>query len=294
MFDKVAKNRFGYYSLKEIPSPEELQQYYTSKYYQEAKGSYQKEYSEEEVRHILNKLEQKYALLTEQLRLDGKDRPRLLDVGCGEGWAIDFFVKKGWYVLGLDFSVYGCQRHNPGCTAFLKPGDIEISLEQLGNEKELFDVIWLDNVLEHIVDPLFLLKKCKRVCDTDGILLIEVPNDFSLLQQHLYEQGQINEPFWVAAPDHINYFNQEGLIKLCQEAGWQHLDTIGDFPIDWNLFNINTNYVLDKSKGKSCHHARVNLENYLFSLSVEKTNNLYRCLAELGLGRQIISFFRKG
>ncbi|MBT9172536.1 MAG: putative S-adenosylmethionine-dependent methyltransferase [Syntrophomonadaceae bacterium] len=291
MFEKVEKNRFGYYNLKEIPSREELQQYYAGKYYQEDKGGYQKIYSDEEIRHILNKIEQKYLLLIQHLQLAGKDKWKLLNVGCGEGWAVNYFLHKGWHVLGLDYSVYGCQRQNPDCAVYLKPGEIEENLELLGKENETFDVIWLDNVLEHVVDPFSLLEQCKRVCVPGGILIVEVPNDFSLLQQYLYTQGQINNPFWVAAPDHISYFNQEGLTKLCQEAGWHHLDSIADFPIDWNLFNSNTNYIADKSKGKSCHHARVNLENYLFSLSVEKTNNLYRCLAELGLGRQIISLF---
>jgi hypothetical protein len=66
---------------------------------------------------------------------------------------------------------------------------------------------------------------------------------------------------------------------------------LADFPIDFNLSNMDTNYVRDKSKGKNVHLSRVFLENLLDEISITNTVELYKALAELGLGRDITSFF---
>jgi hypothetical protein len=96
----------------------------------------------------------------------------------------------------------------------------------------------------------------------------------------------------VCPPDHISYFNSEGLSKLCHAAGLEKKYEIADFPIDFNLLNPDTNYFLDKTKGKNVHLARVELENLFCEISIPKTVELYKSLAKLGLGRNITAFFQ--
>ncbi|MNI35168.1 hypothetical protein D3C73_891810 [compost metagenome] len=193
----------------------------------------------------------------------------------------------------MDYSDFGCKIHNPECLDYLKIGDIYESVDMLIEKEEKFDCLWLDNVLEHVVDPLALLKKCANlISDEDGVLVIDVPNDFSVIQKLVYENDLISNPFWVGSPDHISYFNRDGLIAVCDAAGWSHKFSMGDYPIDLNILNENTNYIKDKSKGKSCHNQRVAIENLLFKISIEKTNKLYEAMAELGLGRSVIGFFQ--
>jgi hypothetical protein len=48
---------------------------------------------------------------------------------------------------------------------------------------------------------------------------------------------------------HFYCFNREGLDQLCLSVGLKNELTIADFPIDFNLFNPDTNSVNDKSKG---------------------------------------------
>jgi 2-polyprenyl-3-methyl-5-hydroxy-6-metoxy-1,4-benzoquinol methylase len=294
MFEKVVRNNHGFYTLKKLPTPNELEQYYSDKYYQNPQGSYQVNYSPEEIKYFNNKIAQKYIVILELLNPKfGFEKPSFLDVGCGEGWALKFFKEKLWEIIGLDYSTYGCEKHNPDCSGHIKSGEINANIDLLIKEKSQFDVIWLDNILEHVLDPFALLVKCNKLIKDRGIIVIEVPNDFSMLQRYLFNNGNITDPFWVAIPDHISYFNQEGLISLCKEAGWACKHFIVDFPIDLNLFNENTNYVQNKQVGKNCHQARVKIENFLHELSPEKTNKLYTVLAELGLGRELAGFFQK-
>ena len=200
-------NRFGFHELASKPSAAELRKYYSEKYYQECCGAYQKKYSPEELTYIRNKLEQKALVLEPLLGTSGR---RFLDVGAGEGWGLSFFREKGWSCTGLDYSRFGCQAHNPACLDDLIVGDIYESLSRLRREKRRFELILLDNVLEHVLDPLALLLDLRELTAPGGVLVIEVPNDCSPLQLHLLEKGEISRPFWVAVPDHISYFNRRG------------------------------------------------------------------------------------
>jgi 2-polyprenyl-3-methyl-5-hydroxy-6-metoxy-1,4-benzoquinol methylase len=287
-YPKVGLNQYGYYEVLQQPSDEDLQKYYEEKYYQENKGSYLHSYSDEELIYFLNKNEQKYHIVTSQLKIS--ERGKFLDVGCGEGYALQLFLDKGWEVVGLDYSDFGCKQFNPECLPYLILGDIYKRLDELIAKGDKFDVLLLDNVLEHVKDPKGMLIKCRQLLNSVGVLIIEVPNDFSKLQKYLLESKKIDKPFWVVLPDHLSYFNLQGLNNLLENSGFVNKLSISDHPIDFNLLNDDTNYSKDKSKGKGCHKARVELENLIHSISLDKAIDLYKAYAGLGLGRQIISF----
>lgn len=293
MDNELIQTQYGYFTLKHLPTAEELKQYYADKYYQGSMSQYEKSYSEEEIKHFQNKIASRYAVIEELLVPYSSQQLKFLDIGCGEGWALDFFKRKGWEIVGLDYSSHGCATHNPHILDCLIAGDIYDSLDLLLTEGNKYDCIWLDNVLEHVTDPKQLLLKIRDlVGSTKSVLVIDVPNDFSLLQRQLLDLQCIQRPFWIAVPDHISYFNKEGLIALCAATHWQERYIMGDYPIDWHLLNPNTNYIEDRSKGKSVHLQRVVMENLLYDISIPKTNDYYRALAELGMGRSIIGFFQ--
>lgn len=289
----LIKNKYGYYELEKKPTEKELQRYYADKYYQESKGSYLASYSKEEIVYINNKIAQKLAVIDEiDKSIGNKEDKSLLDVGCGEGWILKYFYDNEWTVCGLDYSGYGCEVHNHQIKEFLITGDIFKNIEVLIDSEKKYDVIILDNVLEHVLNPMVLLKNLKRLIADDGILIVEVPNDFSEVQKDLLKKGYINEEFWVAIPDHISYFNKDGLLNLAEASGWTSQKVLSDFPIDLCLYNENTNYVRDKNVGRSCHLARVESENLLSKISIDKLNRLFEAYADLGIGRQIIAFFK--
>ncbi|MGV8145771.1 MAG: class I SAM-dependent methyltransferase [Alkaliphilus sp.] len=293
MFEQVKKNKHGFYTLKKIPTADELQGYYSKKYYQNENSSYQKKYSYEEITYINNKIEQRYEVVVKQSSLNEKEHYRFLDIGCGEGWALKYFKQKSWDVTGLDYSEFGCKQQNPECVQYLIAGDIYESIETLVSENNKYNVIWLDNVLEHVINPQELLIDCQKLLADKGTLVVEVPNDFSKLQQYLFNSDCISTPFWVVAPDHISYFNKEGLISLAEDANLKCNYVMSDFPIDFNLFNDSTNYVENKGVGRACHESRIAIENFMHNINHKQTNKLYEALADLGLGRSIIAFFQK-
>lgn len=166
MDKRVKKNRFGFYEIINKPTLEELKNYYAEKYYQEAHGSYEKSYSEDEILYFKNKLSQKHIIINELL---GSNLLKtFLDIGAGEGWALDFFKKQGWHCAGLDYSEFGCKKYHDSCLADMLVGDIYENLNRLIVKKKRYSVILLDNVLEHVINPLSLLSSTRELIDEGG------------------------------------------------------------------------------------------------------------------------------
>lgn len=288
---KIKQNKYGYYSVVDLPSQHELESYYNLKYYQTGKGSYELNYSHDEINYFFNKIEEKVHVVSKFKELTAKSS--VIDIGCGEGWVLKYFKDRGIDVVGLDYSAFGCEKNNPDCMSLVLTGDIYKNLNNILDDGKKFDLVWLDNVLEHVIDPLDLLAKCNSILSADGVLMVEVPNDFSVLQNYLKEKEYIDKQFWIAYPDHLSYFNKDGLDNLAREVGLKSVFTMSDFPIEINLLNTNVNYVNDRTVGKSCYLSKIKFENLLHSISVENAINFYKSLMKLGIGRCVISFFIK-
>jgi 2-polyprenyl-3-methyl-5-hydroxy-6-metoxy-1,4-benzoquinol methylase len=291
MSEDIIKNKYGFYELLNKPSTQELDIYYSEKYYQDSKSStYEHKYSNQEIQYKFKKILQKNLLIKEII---GSESGLFLDVGSGEGFALKYFGDLGWSCTGLDYSLFGIKTHNPDQKNSVIAGDIFKNLAKIIKKKKKFNLIWLDNVLEHVINPFQLMTDLRKILDERGVLVVEVPNDFSIIQKYLLSNNYINNKFWVCAPDHISYFNKEGLANLAKSSGWRVNNFISDYPIDWDLLNQKTNYIKDSSLGKNSHLRRVEIENLIHSISPEKANLFYEALSGLGLGRNITGFFTK-
>ena len=171
--DGVVRNRFGFYELEHKPTQSELDDYYSRKYYQEGKGHYSHAYAPSEIQYFRAKFAQR-ALVIDRLLRPAEGPRSLLDVGAGEGWALAYFKEQGWRCTGLDYSDDGCRRHNPDCLRDIILGDIPARLEEMLAQGRKFDVLWLDNVLEHLLDPLKSLRAFAGLVRPGGLLVIEV------------------------------------------------------------------------------------------------------------------------
>lgn len=153
--------------------------------------------------------------------------PRLevLDVGAGQKRYKDFAEKIGVIYKSHDFNQYsynsiefGLQEpnwpplnHDYICDVL----DIPESLE--------FDAILLTEVLEHVPDPVAVLKKLKKLVRPGGNLIITVPL-FSLAHQAPYWFSSGLSPFW------FEYWSQDLNLKIVD------LQISGDFIDSYNQF----------------------------------------------------------
>lgn len=286
--ETVVRAPLGYWRVKDTPSSEELRSYYAEQYYQKGLGSYEIQYSEAELDHICAKIALRWSTVEAYFDTPG----RLLDVGCGEGFVLAHAAKQGWRVHGLDFSSAGVDAQNPQCSPYLATGDVFDLLAAEHDAGHQYEIIWLQNVLEHVIDPEALLSLLHHLVTPDGALVVTVPNDFSTLQHEALAKGYIDRAFWVALPDHLSYFTATSLNNLGVETGWSCSRLMGDFPIDWFLFNSESNYIADPGKGKAAHRARIALETLILKSTPEKACAFFAGLAEVGMGRDLTAFFR--
>jgi 2-polyprenyl-3-methyl-5-hydroxy-6-metoxy-1,4-benzoquinol methylase len=291
---QIIKDDLGYMRVDPLPSEEELENYYANSYYQNPHGTYQASYSEIESTQRKLRIELIYQAVIYNLKSCTNNQNKILDLGCGEGFLLSHFKDAGWKVLGLDFSDEGVRKQNPKLIKDIVKGNVYKELEVLLKTDENYDVIYLGNILEHVIDPLALVTKCSDLLSAAGLLVITVPNDFSILQSSLITSNIINREYWICPPDHLNYFSLESLVKLQVASNLKVLDSICDFPIEWFLMNNHSNYINDPTVGKSAHLARARLDSLINSnRDSEMKLNFWRSMAALGFGRTITTFSKK-
>lgn len=289
MDKRLTRHPLGFWTVADKPSAAELADYYANKYYQQGLGSYDLQYTDDEKAYFRAKLAQRHAAL----RKAAPGASSLLDVGCGEGFALAYFREQGWSVKGFDFSAAGLEAQNPGCRDALVAGDVFALLEAEIAKGARYDVVWLQNVLEHVIDPVGLLVSLQSLLTPGGVAVITVPNDYSALQREALVRGHIDREFWVALPDHLSYFDHESLSSAAEGTGWECVEMLGDFPVDWFLFHPGSNYVQDKGQGKAAHRARVQLENLINAQPSEAVLAFWSAAARVGVGRDITAFLKR-
>jgi SAM-dependent methyltransferase len=283
----LRRHPLGFLQVASAPSAEELKAYYAGIYFQAEKGSYRKAYSADERAYFDLKISQKADLIA---TLRGCDPGSLLDVGCGEGFVLDWFAKAGWSVHGIDHSVAGLQAMNPRMLPNVAVGDLFGLLQERIAQGRQYDLVWLSNVLEHVPDPVDLLESLRRLVAAGGTLVVTVPNDGSAYQERLLSEGEVAERFWIAIPDHLAYFTYESLVSVAHATGWTPHEVLADFPIDWFLLHAGSNYVRDRAQGPAAHQARVRMELMLGERPAGAVNRFYSALARVGLGRNLTAF----
>ena len=285
---RLRRHPLGFLEVVDRPTPEELSAYYADLYYQTERGSFRRDYAPEERHAIGLRITQRAARAQALL---GRSEPgRLLDVGCGEGFVLADFASRGWDVAGMDFSIAGVEAMNPAMVPHVRQGDLFALLDEAISARSTYDLVWLGNVLEHVLDPVGLLQALRRLIAPGGILVATVPNDGSPYQEALFASGGIDRRFWIAIPDHMSYFDATSLRATATATGWDTLDILGDFPIDLFLSHPGSNYVNDPTLGAAAHAARLRIEALVGQAGPEAANRFYSALAGVGLGRNITAF----
>lgn len=162
-------------------------------------------------------------LWTQRIKLESEYRylPRcppdggeLLDIGCGNGHFLSTAKSCGWRVCGLDPDAKAVANARHKGLHVLQGG-----LEQFNGQENVFDIITLHHVIEHVHDPVTTLKNCYRLLKPGGCLWLETPNIDSLGHKHYARDWRGLEP-----PRHLVLFNQAALSLLVKKAGFDNLN----------------------------------------------------------------------
>ena len=108
------------------------------------------------------------------------------------------------------------------------------------------------------LDSASLLQEIHMLMDEQSILVVRVPNDFSIIQECALKKVKV-EPWWIAIPDHINYFNFKSLVRFLEQMNFMVVEYFDDFPMEIFLL-FGDIYVGNPEVGSQCHKKRVTFE----------------------------------
>ena len=132
----------------------------------------------------------------------------VLDVGSGTGVFLNEMQKKKHYVRGLDL--------DPRYILFLKKKNIKVFCKPLNKLrlKRKFDLITFNKVLEHVNNPVKILKQSLKFLKKEGFIYIEVPDEKAR------KKGKNSGEF---CPDHLQIFSK---FSLNQMVSTSNLDKV--------------------------------------------------------------------
>lgn len=214
----------------------------------------------------------------------------MLDVGCGEGFFLNYFKKKGLEVSGIDLNKEVIQNFFPHLVEHVYEGDLMECIKKLSQKKKQFGFINLTIVIEHVVDPSGALECIKEILSDDGILRISVPNDFSKLQLDAVSRGYARDQYWVSIPPHLNYFSISNFQKFPTKNGLRITHLLAGFPIEFFLYNPGSNYLKDRAMGTLAHRARIEIENMLAKRDIRELVAFRQGCYQAGFGRTVTAY----
>jgi SAM-dependent methyltransferase len=161
---------------------------------------------------------------------------RILSIGCGLGNDLWYLVAKN-EVVGLDYAGSGLEvaaRHG------LRTVEADLNLHpSLPFEDAAFDVVVMKDILEHLLDPLAVLREVHRVLKPDGYAVVSLPNPFVWSQRLrvLFGGNLVYRGLVLTHADvydewnymHIRFFTYRGVKRFLAAAGFRPVRWFWDF-----------------------------------------------------------------
>lgn len=156
-----------------------------------------------------------------------QQKGRLLELGVGNGDALNLFSHWGWHTKGIDFDPVAVEHAvSQGLEVF------EGDLFSQNFASDSFDAIFSSHVLEHVPDPVVLIKESLRVLKPGGIFVAVTPNASSKLHHFFKSKWRGLEP-----PRHLNIFTPSALLLAAKNGGFKKINVSSSNCSAIHIFN---------------------------------------------------------
>jgi 2-polyprenyl-3-methyl-5-hydroxy-6-metoxy-1,4-benzoquinol methylase len=160
---------------------------------------------------------------------------KLLDVGCGMGLFAYKAKQKGFIAEGLELSEFGSK--------FAASKGIKVqraSIEQAEMQPNFYNVISMKEVIEHLPDPTYSLKKIYDSLQNNGLLFLTTGN-YNCPERKI--RG--NKWFYFMPQGHLQVFSHTTIRKFLIKAGFRKIivtrqgDLLMNFLLKHGIIDIN-------------------------------------------------------
>lgn len=144
---------------------------------------------------------------------------RLLDIGAHAGRFMYAAQQRGWTVEGIELNprTAACAARHTGAPVH------RVNALALGDRGVRYDAVTLTDVLEHIPEPVTLLRAIARLVESDGSIAVKVPCGSS--QAYKERARAWAQPrHRVSLADnlvHVNHFTPASLARALRAAGFR-------------------------------------------------------------------------
>ena len=130
-------------------------------------------------------------------------RIRVIDIGCGRGNLVQGFLDNGCDAYGVDTSLIAFKSRIKNIKVI--HGNYEKPLFQ----NDYFDLIVSIQTFEHMASLEKIMNQIKKTIKSNGLLIIEVPNDIEGYRVKLFKNI-----WWMIPPIHIRYFTRQSVKNI--------------------------------------------------------------------------------
>lgn len=140
----------------------------------------------------------------------------VLDAGCGDGVVLrTLSAIDNIRVIGCDYNIIRAKRAQLNCPKTLVIGT---NLLNCSLKSDLFDIIVLSQVLEHIENDVSVLLELNRLLKNDGIMILGVPNEGCFLGRL---RNHYVQPWILKQTDHVHFYTQAEIMSKIENAGFK-------------------------------------------------------------------------
>ncbi len=169
----------------------------------------------------------------------------LLDLACGDGLMTEMFARRVTRVVGVDAN----GEHLAEARKRLPLAEFHECLIEDLDLTEKFSTVLMLEVLEHVIDPVALLRKAAFFLAEDGVMIVHVPNAVAINRKLAVLMGSLESceelsPFDLNIAGHRRSYTLQTLCRDIEAAGLHTVKTGGIFykilstpQMDWFLKN---------------------------------------------------------
>jgi len=143
---------------------------------------------------------------------------RVLEIGCGRGELLLGAIDEGWQAEGVDATDWGAS------DVSIEHATVETST-RLG-QRGRYDFIIMAAILEHLYDPVAVLRRVHHALVQDGLIFIDVPNECGLWTRVGNAYNRVRGRGWAInlsptfAPYHVVGFCPKSLRRTLARASF--------------------------------------------------------------------------